>query len=233
MLRVESLNSYYGKSHVIKDLSLSIESGEAMAMLGRNGAGKTTTIRSIMGIGEVRTSGEISFNDTDLSNLTPEQRAGLGLGWIPESRRIFPHLTVAENLQMGEIQATDSDLEYDEIYDIFPRLEDRLEQLGGTMSGGEQQMLAIARTLLTDPDLLLIDEPFEGLMPSLVDRLVEVLSELVERGFSVLLVEQKPEETLDIADRVCILNTGEIVYNGTPEELREQTDLLERHIGIA
>lgn len=233
MLRIESLNSYYGKSHVIKDLSLSIESGEAMAMLGRNGAGKTTTIRSIMGTGEVRTSGEISFDGTSLAGRTPEERASLGLGWIPESRRIFPNLTVAENLQMGKIQSKGGDVGYDEIYEIFPRLEDRQDQLGGTMSGGEQQMLAIARTLLTDPDLLLIDEPFEGLMPSLVEKLVEVLSELVERGFSLLIVEQKPEETLSIADDVCILNTGEIVYEGTPDDLRTQTDLLETHIGIA
>jgi branched-chain amino acid transport system ATP-binding protein len=134
---------------------------------------------------------------------------------------------------MGAIRARDDSVTFKEIYDIFPRLSDRTDQLGGTMSGGEQQMLAIARTLLTGPDLLLIDEPFEGLMPSLVDQLVDVLSELVDRGFSILLVEQKPEETLSIADKACILDAGKIVYKGTPDELQDRDALLERHIGIA
>jgi branched-chain amino acid transport system ATP-binding protein len=233
MLDIDSLDAYYDKSHVVTDLSLSIDDGEAMAILGRNGAGKTTTIHSIMGTGGVRTTGDITFDGSPLAGLTPESRAGLGIGWIPEGRRIFPNLTVKENLRMGAIRARDDSVTFEEIYDIFPRLSDRTDQLGGTMSGGEQQMLAIARTLLTDPDLLLIDEPFEGLMPSLVDQLVDVLSELVDRGFSILLVEQKPEETLSIADKACILDAGKIVYKGTPDELQDQDALLERHIGIA
>jgi branched-chain amino acid transport system ATP-binding protein len=233
MLDINSLDAYYGKSHVVTDLSLSIDNGEAMAILGRNGAGKTTTIHGIMGTGGVRTTGEIVFDGKPLAGLTPESRAGLGIGWIPEGRRIFPNLTVEENLRMGAIRGSGSQVTFEEVYDIFPRLSDRLNQLGGTMSGGEQQMLAIARTLLTEPNLLLIDEPFEGLMPSLVDQLVDVLSELVDRGFSVLLVEQKPEETLSIADKACILEAGEIVYKGTPNELRDQDMILQRHIGIA
>jgi branched-chain amino acid transport system ATP-binding protein len=227
------VNAFYDKSHVLKDLSFSIESGEAVAMLGRNGAGKTTTIRSIMNVADVSVTGDIRYDGTEITDLSPEETAPLGIGWVPETRRVFPNLTVKENLRMGQIRADEADLTLEQIYSFFPRLEDRTTQMGGTLSGGEQQMLAIARVLLTNPDLLLVDEPFEGLMPSLIDELVDILADLVDRGYSMLLVEQKPEEALPLTGEAIILETGEIEYKSSSKELLENRELLERHIGVS
>jgi len=232
MLTIDSLDTYYSKSHVLRNVSLTVDAGKVMAILGRNGAGKTTLIRSIMGVKAVRTTGGISFDGTDLTGLDPEDRANLGIGWVPESRRIFPNITVEENLRMGQIHAASHDMTLEGMYEFFPKLGERRTQSGGTLSGGEQQMLAIARALLTDPDLLLVDEPFEGLMPSLVRDIEEILNRLVDQGYSLLLVEQKPEETLGLADTAAILETGEIVYDGRPDRLLDDDELLRTHIGV-
>lgn len=231
MLTIDSLTSYYDTSQILTDVSLEIDDGETIAVLGRNGAGKTTLIRSILDVGGVRTEGTIKFKRTNLVGLRTEQRVNMGIAWVPENRRIFPNLTVLENLRMAGMVSDSSDVSYNDIYDIFPRLAERKSQLGGTLSGGEQQMLAIGRALLTDPEILLVDEPFEGLMPSLVREVRDVLEDLSAR-FSILIIEQKPEETLSIANEAYILEMGNIVHHGDSDELLDNEELLRKHIGI-
>ncbi len=228
MLTLRDVHAFYGKSHVLHGVNLEVGEGEVVGILGRNGVGKTTTIKSIIGL--VERKGLIEFNGKDISGLPPYRIARLGIGYVPQGRMIFPGLTVFENLIVGAKEENSDKLK--EIYELFPRLEERKEQLAGTLSGGEQQMLAIARALMLEPDLILMDEPTEGLMPLMVTRIKEVVHEINERGVSVLLVEQNAKMALETVDRVYIMEKGMIKYQSSPDELKENPDILVRYLGV-
>ncbi|WP_424005237.1 ABC transporter ATP-binding protein (plasmid) [Haloarcula salina] len=237
LLQLDDVHSYYGPSHILRGVSLSIEEGEVVTLLGRNGAGKTTTVRSIAGTEppEVR-SGTIRFDGTDITDWPADDVAMGGIGVVPEGRRLFSELTVEENLEMSKITrgwwnrirrgglgGDDSTMTLGELYDLFPRLEERREQEAGTLSGGEQQMLSIARTLrLPDLQLLLLDEPTEGLAPQIVETVGNSVSEIADQGLTVLLIEQNVREALRIADRGYVLDQGDIVYEGSVEQLENE-----------
>lgn len=230
MLEMDSVNTFYGNSHVLHDLTMQVGDDETVALLGRNGAGKTTTIKSIMGI-DTTVEGTITFEGTSLVGMTPDEVFNEGISWIPQERRVFPLLTVNENLTLGGHNGGEDQREA--IYDLFPRLEDRLEQRAGTLSGGEQQMLAIARGLLSEPDLLLVDEPFEGLMPGLVTDLRDVLTELTaETDMSLLITSQKTDTVLEIVDRALMIQNGSVEYEGPASELLGNVDLQEEYLGV-
>jgi branched-chain amino acid transport system ATP-binding protein len=230
MLEIDSLHAYYGKSHVLEGLSLNISSDEIVALMGRNGAGKTTTIRSILGF-VPRVEGMIEFDGNSIIHEPPENVFNRGITWIPERRRIFSNLTVADNIRMGMTPDTETE-QVKRVYDLFPRLDERRSQQAGTMSGGEQQMLAIARALTSDPDLLLVDEPFEGLMPTLIPEIAEVLGDLGSEGMAMLIADQKAKATLDLADRVYVIERGSIVVSDTPDRLREDDAIREQYLGV-
>jgi len=229
LLEVDEINTFYGDAHVLHDVSMEIEDGEVVGLLGRNGAGKTTTLRSIIGLQPPRT-GTITFKGEQISGMDPEDIYGQGVGYISEDRAIFPDLTVRENLMVGLKRGQDPD--FSQIFEYFPRLEERLQQKGGTLSGGEQQMLAIARTIVSDPQLLLIDEPTEGLMPTLVEKISEIVKQLNEEGYSILLVEQNIDLVLDAADEVNVISQGELEFTGTSAELADRPEIIDRHLAV-
>ncbi len=229
ILTLDEINTFYGDAHIIHDLSAEVGEGEVVGMIGRNGAGKTTTLKSIIGLQPPR-SGAITFEGERIDGKNPEAIAQMGVGYIPEERNIFADLSVRENLLVGLHRGQEPD--FDVVYDYFPRLEDRVDQRAGTLSGGEQQMLAIARTLVSDPELLLIDEPTEGLMPTLVETISGIVKQLNEDGYSIFLVEQNLDLVLDVADRVYVLDTGESPYNGTIEEFEEERDSVEQYLTV-
>lgn len=228
MLDLTDVNSYYGKSHVLHDVTLSVEKGDITVLLGRNGAGKSTLIKSIVGLVDVR-SGSITLSGEELTEIEIENRHDIG--YIPEKRRVFPNLSVEENLRLAQL-GVDEPREIDEIIAEFPNLQERRHAAGRTLSGGEQQMLSIARALIQDPQLLLVDEPSEGLMPVLTERVFEFLSEISESGMTVLLTEQHAKKALSIADYSYIIDTGEVVEEGDPETFEQQPELLEEYMGI-
>lgn len=235
LLELDSVDAFYGMSHILHDVSLNVGEEEIVALLGRNGAGKTTTIRSIMGV-EVDVEGRISYKEDQIDNIPSNEVFKRGISWVPEERRTFSSLTVRENLKMGRINSdTDKDHEdaYDEVFDLFPRLEERLEQEAGTMSGGEQQMLSIGRAIMSDPDLLLIDEPLEGLMPKLIPEIATALTELQTGGIAILIAEQKTHTVLDLADRAYILANGEIAYSGNADQLANDEETQREYLGVA
>lgn len=230
MLELDTVDAYYGNSHVLYDLSMQVGDDETVALLGRNGAGKTTTIKSVMGI-ETRVEGTVTFDGTSLVGRSPDEVFEQGISWIPQERRVFPLLSVDENLTLGGHDAGEE--QRAEIYGLFPRLENRLEQRAGTLSGGEQQMLAVARGLLSDPDLLLVDEPFEGLMPRLVTDLQDILAELTKTtDMSILITTQKTDVVLEIVDRALIIQNGSIEYEGPASEMRSDIELQEQYLGV-
>jgi branched-chain amino acid transport system ATP-binding protein len=231
MLELDSVDGYYDKSHILKDLSLNVDSNEIVALLGRNGAGKTTTCRAIMGV-LPRVEGRISMKGKDITGQTPDNVYKSGIAWIPERRRIFANLTVAENLEMGLTDHDQRESRFAEVFELFPRLEERLEQKGGTMSGGEQQMLAIGRALVSDPDLILVDEPFEGLMPSLVDDVADAVDELAQKDIAMIIADQQTDKALDLADRAYIIENGSIVHEDDAESVTGDQELLERYLGV-
>ena len=231
MLALEQLNVFYGRMHILHDVTLRVEAGEVVALLGRNGVGKTTTLRSIMGLTPPR-SGRITFKHHDLTRLAPHRMARLGIGYVLQSPNVFPRLSVQENLRLGlppqQLQASD----FDRIFDYFPVLRPRLRQPGGTLSGGEQQMLAFARVLLAQPDFMLLDEPTEGLMPQLARRVEETVRAVNQQaGTSILLVEQNVDLALRVSDRIYMMEKGEIVLASRTAEVTEG-DIL-RHMGVA
>ena len=228
MLRLENVHAFYGKSHILHGVSLEVGEGEVVGILGRNGVGKTTTLKSIIGL--VERKGLIEFNGQDISRLPPYRIARLGIGYVPQGRMIFPELTVMENLLVGTKEEKPETLK--EIFDLFPRLEERKTQIAGTLSGGEQQMLAIARALMLEPELILMDEPTEGLMPIMVSRIKEVVHEINERGVSVLLVEQNAKMALDTVERVYIMEKGMIKYHSPSQDLKQNQDVLVRYLGV-
>lgn len=233
LLDIKDINSYYGKSHVLYDVSLSIPEEGFVTLIGRNGAGKSTTLKSIMGMITPQ-SGTIQFRDTDITNYSPHETSLQGISIIPEDRRIFADLSVDENLRIGHLghDIEDIDENLDEVFEYFPRLEERRRQRAGTLSGGEQQMLAIGRALLSDPDLLLIDEPTEGLMPSLVDQLRKILLRINEDGVALLLVEQNVELALGISDYGYVIDEGMIQAEGTSSELEEDEEIKRRYLAV-
>jgi branched-chain amino acid transport system ATP-binding protein len=231
MLRVQNLSAGYRDTQVIESMNFSVETGEKVAILGRNGVGKTTLLATLMGITD-RTSGAILFDGTDVAHWNISARARAGFGYVPQTRDIFPSLTVNDNLRIGLKSGTDKRLS--DAYDLFPRLKERHKNYAGQLSGGEQQMLSIARTMLGSPSLLLLDEPLEGLAPVLCDELMGSLMALSDRSdLAILLVEQKIERALDFADRVMILERGTVAWSGTATDLEQQHDVVERYIGVS
>jgi branched-chain amino acid transport system ATP-binding protein len=230
LLEVDAINSFYGDSHILFDVSLRVEQNEVVALLGRNGAGKTTTMRTIMGV-IAPGSGSIRLDGRPIHNLPPYAIARLGMQLVPEERAIFGALTVEENLRLAALTAPKA-WHLDRIYDAFPRLAERRRSGGRSLSGGEQQMLAIARALIRDARIILLDEPFEGLAPLIVRELVRVSRELAAQGRTIVVVEQNIEAALSFADRVYVLNNGHVVFEGAPDELRRDPALMKAHLGV-
>jgi branched-chain amino acid transport system ATP-binding protein len=219
MLDVEDLHAFYGKSHILQGISFRVGEGEIISLLGRNGAGRSTTIRTIMG--QVRPVGAIRFRGARIDGLKPHEIARRGLGYVPEDREIFPGLTVRENLLLGMKSARQRGRwSLEDVFTLFPLLRERADAAGEVLSGGEQQMLTICRTLMGDPDLIMIDEPTEGLAPMLVDLVRRLLERIAQRGIAILLIEQKLTIALAISQRVYVMGHGRIVFEGSPQALR-------------
>ena len=231
MLRLENISSAYGAVEVLRDVSLTIASGEILGLLGRNGAGKTTLLKTIMGLVKPR-AGWIALDGSALTGLDAHQIPGLGVAYVPQGRGLFAEFSVEENLRMGLLAGNQGGDTLEHTLALFPVLKERLHQRAGTLSGGEQQMLATARALCLGPKLLLLDEPSEGLMPSIVNRLLDIVVDLKSRGVAVLLVEQKVPAVLQVADRVLFLENGEIRHQATPEELNRDPEPLHRYVGV-
>ena len=219
MLNIHNLHAFYGKSHILHGVDLEVKPGEIVSLLGRNGSGRSTTIKAIMGL--VDCEGGIAWKGQPIQGKKPFEIAHLGIGYVPENRDIFPKLTVEQNLLLGQKGGKKPGRwSLDDMYQMFPRLKERQHTEAGVMSGGEQQMLTPCRTLMGDPDLIMIDEPTEGLAPKIVELVGEYLKELQKRGLAVLLVEQKLTIALDISQRCYVMGHGEVVFHGTPDELR-------------
>ena len=245
LLEIDRVDAYYGQSHILRGLSMSVEEGEICALLGRNGAGKTTTLRSIAGATppDVR-GGRITFKGTGITGMAPEDVSARGISLVPEERRIFPNLTVAENLHLAEVVGNRSNtigrsMQFDhagmsteEVYEEFPRLDERRTQKAGTLSGGEQQMLAIARALKQNTDMLLLDEPYEGLAPQIIANVEDAIRRISEAGTTILLVEQNAVAAMKIADECYIVDQGEVVFEGTSEALRGDDETRETYLGV-
>ena len=231
MLEVEAINTFYGEAHVLHGVSLRVGKGETVSLLGRNGAGKTTTLRSVMGLTPAKT-GRIFFKGEDITKLMPHMIARKGIGWVPDNRRIFPTLTVQRNLEIAKKGSSHREWDLREIYEHFPILEKFKNHKGEYLSGGEQQMLAIARTLMGNPDLLLLDEPSQGLAPKIVKEVMDIILELKKKGVSILLVEQNSVMALAISDRCYILDDGRIVHEGPAQELDGNRELKKELLGI-
>jgi len=233
-LVLERINTFYGSSHILFDVSLSIEKGEAVALMGRNGAGKTTTLRSIISLTPPKT-GQIRYKGEDITGRAAYKVARKGIGYVPEDRRIFGGLTVKENLEIAQLVQTGPKRDWDmkAIFNLFPKLKDLENRLGGTLSGGEQQMLTIARALLSNPELILLDEPFEGLAPLIVKNLAELMVEVKQRGITILITEQQHlKYILDLADRVYILDKGHIQYQGGIKELWQNEEFKRKYLAV-
>ncbi|MFC7231137.1 ABC transporter ATP-binding protein [Saliphagus sp. GCM10025308] len=233
LLELEDVDAGYGETRVLHDLSLAIDEGEIVSLIGRNGAGKTTTLRSIMGI-ITPTSGTIAYRGEDISQLDATATAKRGLSLVPEERQIFPELTVRENLELASYGGADEvdSLSVDEALETFENLAERHENAGSSLSGGEQQMLAIARALVAGADLILLDEPTEGLAPYIVQDVMDIIEDLNDRGITVLLIEQNVHVGLALADRNYVINQGEIVWEGTSAELEADEEVLDRFLGV-
>ena len=230
MIDVDRINTYYGDSHVLFDVSMQVREREVVALLGRNGAGKSTTLKTLAGVLRPR-SGAIRFDGATIEQLPSYQIARLGLQLVPEERRIFGALTVAENLDIAALSAREP-LPLDDIYAIFPRLRERRSSHGRSLSGGEQQMLAIARALIRRPRLILLDEPFEGLAVIIVQNLLEICRELAAKGQTIVIVEQNVRAALSLAHRVYVLNNGHMVFEGTPTALQDAPGVMNRYLGV-
>ncbi|WP_460487384.1 ABC transporter ATP-binding protein [Curvibacter fontanus] len=222
MLKVESLHAFYGKSHVLHGVHFEVQPGEIVALLGRNGSGRSTTAKAVMGL--VDCAGSVKWKGQEIQGRKAFEIAHLGVGYVPENRDIFPDLTVHQNLMLGEKgKGRTSRWNFDDMYAMFPRLKERQHTEAGVLSGGEQQMLTLCRTLMGDPDLIIIDEPTEGLAPKIVELVGQYLKTLKDRGISVLLIEQKLTIAMAISDRALVMGHGSIVFEGTPEALRNDS----------
>lgn len=233
MLQVKEIDVYYGAIHALKKLSLEVEQGSIVTLIGANGAGKTTTLKSISGLLRPKT-GSIVFKGTDINKVAPEKIVGLGISQVPEGRRVFATMTVMENLEMGAYLRKDKkgmEEDMENVFTRFPRLKERRKQLAGTLSGGEQQMLAIGRALMARPQLMLMDEPSMGLAPLLVKEIFSIIKDINERGTTILLVEQNANMALSIADKAYVIETGEIVLQGSAQELMNSPEVKKAYLG--
>ena len=233
LLSLQGVHAHYGKSHILHGIDLSIGRGEVVSLLGRNGAGRSTTLKSIMGLVDV-TGGRIAIEGRDITNKRPFEIARAGLGFVPEEREVFANLTVDENLRMGE-QAKRDDAPHwtaAQMFDYFPRLKERSSTRAGNLSGGEQQMLTMCRSLLGNPKVMLIDEPTEGLAPKIVEVIAEVIRDIHKRGVSVVLVEQKLTIALKVSTRVSVMGHGRIVFEGPPAQLHERQDVVQEWLAV-
>ena len=231
LLEVREINTFYGISHILFDVSLEIDKGEVVCILGRNGVGKTTTLRSIIGLTPPR-SGSIVFLGVEIRGKQPFEIARLGIGFVPEDRIIFPDLTVRENLEMGIKRKDRGGWPLERVYEMFPLLKEREKQMGGTLSGGEQQMLTIARTLMGNPQLLLLDEPSEGLAPMIVKEVENQVRHLKTEGMPILLSEQNSNFIMKLSDRAYILEKGQIRWKGEVSELKDKPEIMKTYVGI-
>jgi branched-chain amino acid transport system ATP-binding protein len=231
MLKMKNLNCSYGECQVLHDASLEVGEGKLVGLIGRNGVGKTTTLKSIMGL-VPRKNGSVHFYDINLSDLPPYQIPRTGISYMPQGRHLFPKLTVMENLKIPIVKGKLDKTLLDEIFKYFPRLKERLNQKAGTLSGGEQQMLAVGRALITNPKLILMDEPMEGLMPLLVRLIADTVKTINQKGTTILLVEQNLKIIKNICEGVYIMEKGAIVYEGTPSELEGAMDIQERYLSV-
>lgn len=231
-LKVNNINVYYGAIHAIKGISFNVEEGEIVTLIGANGAGKSTTLNTISGLLRSKT-GDISFMGSSIAKMSPNKIVQNGLVMVPEGRRIFLGLTVEENLEMGAYTRPKSEIKdsMEQVYELFPRLKERRSQIGGTLSGGEQQMLAMGRALMAKPKLMMLDEPSMGLAPLLVDLIFEIIADLHKAGSTILLVEQNAQAALSIADRAYVLETGKIVKTGLGSELISDPDIKKAYLG--
>jgi branched-chain amino acid transport system ATP-binding protein len=232
VLRLNDVNTYYGAIHALRGISVDVEQGEIVTLIGANGAGKTTTLKTISGLMHPK-QGSVEFEGQDVSHVPPHELVTRGIGHSPEGRRIFSRLTVLENLQMGGFTRSSAENaeQLEKVYELFPRLKERSGQKGGTLSGGEQQMLAIGRAMMTRPRLLLLDEPSLGLAPILVQQIFEIIKEINSRGITILLVEQNAIQALAIARRGYVLQTGQVVLSGSAQELRENETVRKAYLG--
>lgn len=232
ILNVNNINVYYGAIHAIKGISFKVEEGEIVTLIGANGAGKSTTLNTISGLLRSKT-GDISFMGSSISKMSPNKIVQSGLVMVPEGRRIFLGLTVEENLEMGAYTRPKAEIKssLEEVYELFPRLKERRTQIGGTLSGGEQQMLAMGRSLMAKPKLMMLDEPSMGLAPLLVDLIFEIIADLHKAGATILLVEQNAQAALSIADRAYVLETGKIVKTGPGRDLISDPDIKKAYLG--
>lgn len=230
MIELKELNAHYGKVHVLRGVNLNVQAGEAVALLGRNGVGKTTTLKTIMGL-VPPTGGSVIFDGQEISSLTPHRIPSTGIGYVPQGRGIFPMLSVEENLFIGVSKRPPSAI-VDYVFDRFPRLKERLKQPGGTLSGGEQQMLAIARCLVMQPKLIILDEPTEGIMPILVKEIRREIEAVRETGVSILLVEQNIKTALRLCTRVYLMEKGQIVHEASADKLKNDKGTLHRYLGV-
>jgi len=233
LLTLDDIHTYYGEAHILQGVSLSVGEGEVVTMIGRNGAGKTTTLLSIMGIAPAR-RGVVRLGGQDITRLATHQIVQRGIGWVPEERRVLPNLTVLENLRLGmmAVPGAGGEQRLEEALAYFPRLRERLEQKGRFLSGGEQQMLAIARGLVARPQIMLVDEPTEGLAPLLVQSLTEILREINKRGTTILLVEQTLEVAMALSHRLYVMDQGRIQFEGTPDSLRKDPTIQQRFLQL-
>lgn len=231
MLQVNDIHTYYGESHVLQGVSLDVSAGQVVCLLGRNGAGKTTTIRSIIGFTPAR-DGKILFKGRDITRLPSDRIARAGIGLVPQGRRVFPDLTVRENLSIASRQRNGKDWDLNAVFAQLPRMREREKNRGNELSGGEQQMLAIGRALMSNPDLLLMDEPSEGLAPLIVREIARILLELKERKQAILLVEQNLPLAYQVADKIYVMNKGRIVFEGTPDQVMHNPDVKKQYLGV-
>jgi branched-chain amino acid transport system ATP-binding protein len=232
LLSVDGIDAAYGQSRILRDLSLSVDRGEVVSLVGRNGAGKTTTLRAIVGI-LTPSAGTVTFDGEDITDLPDYETVARGIQYVPEDRQVFPDLTVDENLRMGQLRNEGAGtLSTDEVFERFPRLRERRSNRGSQLSGGEQQMLVIARALVGRTELLLLDEPTEGLAPQIVEDVIDIVETISDEGVTILLVEQNVQAAMAVADRHYVINKGQNVFEGTTPEVRAADDVLERHLGV-
>ena len=230
MLKVDNINVYYGKIHAISDISFEVNDGEIVSLIGANGAGKTTTLHTISGLLR-STTGKIEFNEHNITHTDPHKLINYGIAHVPEGRHVFLQMSVYENLEMGAYSTKLKKEDLERVYTLFPRLEERKNQIAGTLSGGEQQMLAMGRAIMSHPKLLMLDEPSMGLSPILVDQIFSIIKDLHEQGTTILLVEQNAGKALNISDRAYVLESGRIVLSGTGKELSESDAIKKAYLG--
>jgi len=232
MLEVKNLNAYYGKSHILQGLNISVKEGEIVSLLGRNGVGRSTVLKSLMGM--IKTNGSIIFDEKEINGKDIHEIANYGIGYVSENRDIFPDLTVRENLELGKKNNKYGiKWEIEELFNLFPNLKNRIDVMGGVLSGGEQQMLTICRSLMGCPKLIMIDEPTEGLSPQMVNNVENLLKNIAKKGVSILLVEQKLTIAFNLSNRLYVMGHGRIVYEGTPNEIKNNNTVVKEWLEVS